>query len=200
MPRPTNPKLHSPGLTGAGLALLTSYTFCQFRVSPKDETSVSASLQPKLETIPTFFTLFIFGFLCHIILTWDALRLRNIIQITGICITNGALLVYAVIQIGQINDAVNDLVASDIIQKQDIWDELRPVLIAIPCVMAILSLCMSANAWKLLQEFAWDIMKHMGADYRMKKRFLHYQASRQSSCTCVGKTNRKPGLHHISEV
>lgn len=191
---PTGHHLHQPGnvgcprppellallLTGCQADTAASYTFSQFRGSPKGEASAPGNFQPKLETIPTFFTLFIFGFLCHVILTWDALRLKNIIQIAGICITNVALLVYAAIQIGQIKDAVDDLVAHGVIQKEDIWDDIEPVLIAIACVMGILSLAMGANAWKLLQEFAWDIMKHIGADYRMKKRHVHYQVSSPS--------------------
>jgi hypothetical protein len=34
---------------------------------------------------------------------------------------------------------------------------------------------MSAIAWKLYDEFAWTIYKHISADLRMKRRFLTFQ-------------------------
>lgn len=151
-----------------------------------DDTNTTA----QYKTIPTFLTLFIFGFLYELLLVWDALRLKNTIQIIGICIANLALLVYTAIQIDQIEEAITDLgsynglkggyTESDgtvVSPRDSLWATVQPFLIAIPIVLAIGTVILSWLAWKLYQVFAWDILKQIGADYRMKKRFLHYQVS-----------------------
>ena len=118
-----------------------------------------------------------FGYIYQLFLTWDALRLKNTIQVIGLCIANLALLVYTVIQIDQIQEAISQLIDLGSIKETavDIWDDIKPLLIAIPCILGLSTLLMGFISWKLYQEFAWDILKHIGADYRMKKRFLHYQ-------------------------
>lgn len=147
------------------------------------------------KTIPTFLTLFIFGFLYELLLVWDALRLKNTIQIIGICIANLALLVYTAIQIDQIHEALTLLGQNQgldggytneqgvvISPQQALWDEVQGFLIAIPIILAVGTIVLSFIAWKLYQVFAWDILKQIGADYRMKKRFLHYQVSLRDLC------------------
>jgi hypothetical protein len=37
------------------------------------------------------------------------------------------------------------------------------------------SVLMTFVAWKLYDEFAWTIYKHISADLRMKRRYLTYQ-------------------------
>lgn len=153
-----------------------------------------ANTAAQYKTIPTFLTLFIFGFLYELVLVYDALRLKNTIQIIGLCIANLALLVYTAIQIEQIEEAVTDLDAAGAMEgaytdksgkqisaKDALWGEIQGFLVAIPIVLAIGTMVFSWIAWKLYQVFAWDILKQIGADYRMKKRFLYYQV-RRSNC------------------
>jgi len=128
-------------------------------------------------TIPTFLTLYIFGFLYQLILVWDALRLKNTIQIIGLCIYNMGLLIYAAVQMDQIHDAVNGLVNTHNIHES-VWIEAKPFLVAIPCVIAVGTIAMSFVARKLYDEFAWTIYKHISADLKMKRRYLTYQVRR----------------------
>lgn len=87
---------------------------------------------------------------------------------------NGGLLIYAAVQYDQIQDAVGFLLdGSDI--DHDIWLDLKPLLIAVPCLIALGTVLMSVVAWKLYDEFAWTIYKHISADLRLKRRFLTYQ-------------------------
>lgn len=137
--------------------------------------STDSKVQPQLKTIPTFLSLFIFGFVYELVLAWDALRMKNTIQVIGICIANLALLVYTAIQIDSISQAIDILITQNAVEDLQVWNEVRPLLVAIPCILGLCTLFLAAIAWKLYQEFAWDILKHIGADYRMKKRFLHYQ-------------------------
>lgn len=154
-----------------------------------------ANTAAQYKTIPTFLTLFIFGFLYELVLVYDALRLKNTIQIIGLCIANLALMVYTAIQIEQIQEAITDLSAAGAMTGQyttasgklvsasdALWGEIQGFLIAIPIVLAVGTILMSWIAWKLYQVFAWDILKQIGADYRMKKRFLYYQVRILTLC------------------
>ena len=119
-------------------------------------------------TIPTFLTLFIFGYLYILVLTWDALRLKNTIQIIGLCFSNLALFVYSVLQIDQIDKSIQKLLAAGAIKpdKEDrnVWALCKPFLIAIPVVVGVVTVAMSVLAYQLYREFAWDILKLIGAD------------------------------------
>jgi hypothetical protein len=96
-------------------------------------------------------------------LVYDALRLKNTIQIIGICLCNVGLLIYGSLQIEQVSlDA-------------GLYHETRPVLVAIPVIIAVGSIILGFLAWKLYDEFAWTIYKHISADLRMKRRYLTYQ-------------------------
>lgn len=129
-------------------------------------------------TIPTYLTLFIFAHIFLVALCYDALRLKNTIQVMGICIFNLALLLYAAIQMDQIGDANRALATEDTVKplrKGDIWPQIRPLLIIIPCLIALSTILMAIVCWKLYDEFAWRIYKHISADLRMKKRYLTFQ-------------------------
>lgn len=125
-------------------------------------------------TIPTFLTLYIFGFVYELLLAYDALRLKNTIQIIGLCLYNLGLLIYAAVQMAEINDAVTQLSNTNNIDPTT-WSALKPFLVAIPCVIAVGSIAMSVVARKIYDEFAWTIYKHISADLRMKRRYLAYQ-------------------------
>jgi len=133
-----------------------------------------AEHKTQARTIPTFLTLYIFSFIYQLILVWDALRLKNTIQVMGLCMYNVALLIYGAVQMQQIKDAVTQLHAMGDIDLK-IWHESRPFLIAIPCVLALGTSLLSVVTWKLYDEFAWTIYKHISADLRMKTRYLTFQ-------------------------
>lgn len=126
------------------------------------------------KTIPTYLALFIFGFIYELVLAWDALRLKNTIQVIGICIYNLGMVIYSSVQMDQVNTAIKTLLGKDQIE-QDTWRHLRPFLIAAPCIIALGTVLLSYVAYKLYNEFAWTIYKHISADLRLKRRYLTYQ-------------------------
>jgi len=168
---------------------LESYIFAMFQES----LIPGKPAIPLSKTIPTYLTLFIFGFLYQLVLVWDALRLKNTIQVIGLCFYNVGMLIYASIQYDQINKAISGLVthtknggpADPYIPHNDpVWSNIQPYLLAIPCIISFFILLMSVTAWKLYDEFAWTIYKHISADLRMKRRFLTFQV-RMQTWKCV---------------
>lgn len=115
---------------------------------------------------------------------YDALRLKNTIQVIGLCLFNLALLMYAAVQMQQIADAIKDLQKNNKIGP-DAWADSKPFLIAIPCIIAVGSVQMAIIARKLYDEFAWTIYKHISADLRMKRRYLTFQVRISTSCLAV---------------
>lgn len=92
---------------------------------------------------------------------------------------NVGLLVYGAVQMEQIEDVARQLPA-DI--RSDIWKRTRPYLVAIPCILGLGTVLLAFLAWKLYDEFAWTIYKHISADLRMKRRYLTFQIYIAVSC------------------
>lgn len=152
---------------------LEIYVFGKFQASLEVRRTEGQTPSATL-TIPTYLALFIFGFLYELVLAWDALRLKNTIQVIGICIYNVGMLIYSAVQMDQVDEAVQELDSHDEIEPGT-WDNLRPFLVAAPCVIALGTVLLGFVAWKLYKEFAWTIYKHISADLRLKRRFLTYQ-------------------------
>lgn len=151
------------------------YVFARFQLQLKPD----ATADHESKTIPTFLTLYIFGFVYELVLVYDALRMKNTIQIIGLCICNLGLLIYGAVQVEQIDEAIVSLSEPDPkpLINPEVWNEVQPFLVAIPCIIGFVSVIMGFFAWKLYDEFAWTIYKHISADLRMKRRYLTYQVS-----------------------
>lgn len=173
----SNPRDLGPGIVREPLHLSEEdaiidgrfrYIFANFQIQEVPNDS------PASKTIPTFLALYGFGFLYELVLVYDALRMKNTIQIIGLCICNIGLLIYGAVQVKQIREAVTTLYYMNRI-KLYVWDQSEPFLIIIPCIVGLGTLLMTFVAWKLYDEFAWTIYKHISADLQMKRRYLTYQ-------------------------
>ena len=151
-------------------AHMSSYVFATFQLDLKS----GATNDVHSRTIPTFLTLYIFGFIYQLVLVWDALRLKNTIQVIGLVVYNVGLLIYGAVQMDQIKDSVLSLHAADEIDLQ-IWDDTKPFLIAVPIIIAVGTVLLAICAYKLYDEFAWTIYKHISASKTMKNRYLTFQ-------------------------
>lgn len=87
---------------------------------------------------------------------------------------NFGILIYTGIQKEQIEQAYKQLLKSNFIPVE-YWSQVEGALIALPCLVALFTMILAFIAWKLYQEFGWKIYKQIGADIRMKRRFLVYQ-------------------------
>ena len=162
------------------------YLFAEFQTNllPKaHHTQVS-------KIVVTLLSLFIFGFLYQLILVYDALRLKNTIQIIGLCVYNLGLVVEAAVQYNQIRDAFQrySVAKEDSPTRRDseppdtsgfikptFWRREDPIAIATPIFLGVVTIVLSFLAWKLYDEFAWSIYKHISADLRLRRRYLSYQ-------------------------
>lgn len=160
---------------------LCSYVFANFQV----HLSPGAERETASKTIPTFLALYIFGFVYELVLAYDALRMKNTIQVIGLCACNVGLLIYGAVQAQQIKEAVLQLEDDNNISKE-MWPDTMPFLVAIPIIVTVGSVVMIGIAWRLYDEFAWTIYKHISADLRMKRRYLAYQVCFVNACCVAG--------------
>jgi hypothetical protein len=98
------------------------------------------------------------------------------------------MLIYASIQYDQVNKAIEQLEAQQYVKPNtSVWTDIQPFLVAVPCIIALFTVGLSVIAWKLYDEFAWTIYKHISADLRMKRRYLTFQvrsSEYSSNSTC----------------
>ena len=151
------------------------YIFALFQTSVGPD--AKETQRSVVRSIPTYLSLLIFGFFYQLILVYDALHNQNTIQVIGLCMYNVGILIYTAIQTDQIRDAVLTLQATNNLKDGhgDLYNNLKPYLVALPCVIALCTILLSGIAWKLYEEFAWNIYKQISADLRLKRRFLIYQ-------------------------
>jgi hypothetical protein len=150
---------------------LESYVFGRFQSELHFE---AHNVNSDARTVPTYLAVFMFGYLYQLFLVWDALRLKNTIQVIGLVIYNIGIMVYAAIQYDQIRDAAIALDEQNFIPS-DFWVDVKAMLIAVPVLMAAATIAFAFVAWKLYDEFAWTIYKNISADLRLKRRYLTYQ-------------------------
>lgn len=152
---------------------LEGFIFVSFNKAAPDSDTVNDD-KKVLTTIPTFFALFIFAFVYQLVLVWDALRMKNTIQIIGLVGLNVGLFIYAGVQIAQYRET-SDILKGLTSMNTDTWLRVEPVLITIPCILGVTTIMLGFVSYKLYNEFAWTIYKHISADLRMKRRYLLYQ-------------------------
>ncbi|KAL0253402.1 hypothetical protein SLS55_010381 [Diplodia seriata] len=133
-------------------------------------------------TIPLNVGLFVFGCWWQLLLTTDALRLRNNIQLFALCIANGCLFGVNIMRYYQ-TEETNDLLltatdntgANLVKTAVSYWPVVKPALKTSICWVGVTTVGMSGLAYKLHNDFAWEIYKHVSADVALRKRYLAYQ-------------------------
>ncbi|KDQ60834.1 hypothetical protein JAAARDRAFT_31823 [Jaapia argillacea MUCL 33604] len=138
---------------------------------------------PRYKTIPCYLALFALAEVFEILMAFDALRLRNVIQLFGILGFHSALIIFAALQIHETRSALlqpdlcgqnnNTYVTCD--GSGTLLAKVQPFLIIAPCVIAFAWICLFFVIKKLYEEFGWDIFHVVGADTKTKAMYQYYQ-------------------------
>ncbi|KAF9321491.1 hypothetical protein BG003_001613 [Podila horticola] len=142
-----------------------------------------AYLDPKNQSrsIPAYMLVFVFAQLFQLVLTWDAVRAQNTIEIIGIVAFNLCCFAYSIFEISQIRSSLfppdpdPDFEFFAPGRAQDLLDSIKPFLIVVAVVIGVTQCLVTWLAYQLFQEFGWKIYKKIGADPNMKKMYRAYQ-------------------------
>jgi hypothetical protein len=80
---------------------------------------------------------------------------------------NALFLLYAIIQIREIKEAIISNDSSAI--------PINVLTTTIPIVIAVAELAYIGLGWKIYNEFGWKVYKFLGADRRIKRMYANYQ-------------------------
>ncbi|KAJ3517148.1 hypothetical protein NLJ89_g682 [Agrocybe chaxingu] len=132
-------------------------------------------------TLPCYLALYALAELFELFMAFDALRLRNVIQLVGLLIFHAALMVSAALQVHQTKSALVSL-GDDCTYNYvncggpgTLWRKIQPLLITAPCVIAASWFLMLFLIKQLYGEFGWAIFHVVGANPKMKTMYQYYQ-------------------------
>jgi hypothetical protein len=126
-------------------------------------------------TIPTFMTLFVFSFVCQIILLYDTLAQKNSIQLFRFCLYTCSVGVYATLQVSEISLIVESLEASAIGVYFNLRGQLRSLAVDNAIIIRVYTLAVCFISFKLYAKFQWTIYRQLNADVRMQKRYFKFK-------------------------
>ncbi|KXN82100.1 UPF0658 Golgi apparatus membrane protein C23H3.04 [Leucoagaricus sp. SymC.cos] len=137
---------------------------------------------PRYRTLSCYLALFALAEIFELLMAFDALRLRNIIQLIGILAFHLAMMVFAALQVHQtrtalvqVQDCDNSMGKTICAGPGSLWQRVQPFLIVAPCVIAASWLFMLFWIKKLYAEFGWAIFHVVGANPKMKTMYQYYQ-------------------------
>lgn len=131
------------------------------------------------KTLPCYLALFILAEIFELALAFDALRLRNIIQLLSIIVFHGALIVFSALQVRETNIAIGDCTLSGLLECVDdadfLWDKVKPFLVIAPCIISASWFLLMFWIKRLYEEFGWEIFHVVGANPKLKSMYQYYQ-------------------------
>ncbi|TDL27457.1 hypothetical protein BD410DRAFT_782539 [Rickenella mellea] len=145
------------------------------------EAATDTSKRPEYKTLPCYLALFGLAEVFELLMAFDALKLRNIIQLAGILAFHLALVVFAALQVHEARSALvfktgnpcTDLIGCDI--PGSIWRRVEPFLITAPCVIAASWFVLIFYVRALFGEFGWAVFHVIGANPVTKTMYQWYQ-------------------------
>ncbi|KAI9566442.1 hypothetical protein HD554DRAFT_2275166 [Boletus coccyginus] len=128
------------------------------------------------KTLTCYLALFILAEGFELFMAYDALRLRNIVQLLGIILFHCALIVFSALQV---HETMVALVPCSLPQCSNdtewLWSKVEPFLIVVPCVVAASWLFLIFWIKQLFGEFGWVIFHVVGASPKLKSMYQFYQ-------------------------
>jgi len=134
--------------------------------------------QQSIKTVPAYFAIFGLAEIFELVLTFDALYLRNIMELTGILAFHTGMLVYSCLQIHQTRKAIvtrDGTCYAFCDSPGSLWSKVKVLLIIVPVVLGVSLLLLGWITRILYREFGWAVFHHLGADPRKKRMYRWYQ-------------------------
>lgn len=140
-----------------------------------------------LKTISVYLAVFVFGCVFQVIIAWDAIRLKNTLQLIGVLIFNVALTVTAALEIHQVEGALDAQDAKEggfpcpndpsqlCRTRAALFPRVETYLIVVTAVCGAAEFALIYLTAKLWREFGWVIYQKIGADLKIRNMFLWYQ-------------------------
>ncbi|TFK76851.1 hypothetical protein BDN72DRAFT_890654 [Pluteus cervinus] len=121
--------------------------------------------------MPVYLSIFALAHVFQFVMAVDAVYARNTLQFIFLTIFNALFLIYAIIQIREVQEAI-----TDVSSKSGVADIPIGVLTTIiPIVISIAEVAYIGLGWKIYHEFGWKVYKFLGADRRIKQMYATYQ-------------------------
>jgi len=124
------------------------------------------------------------GVLYQLILTLDAYRIKNHIQIFVQCAANVCLAISSVMQYKELKDSAAKLIPNrdrhqNHLVKVDwpFWDKVSPGLMVCTIQTCICSAVLCGLAPGLYREFSWALYQHVSPDRKIQNKYFVYQVS-----------------------
>jgi hypothetical protein len=124
--------------------------------------------------LPAGLSVLIFGTFYQLVLTWDALRHRRMIQIIGIVAYNLILLLYVMVQRTELLAAFKALQSRSVVSN-DLVESINPLSLALPIVIAFGTSIQFFILWKLFQQYAWRLHRTMAIFSKVRVMHQTYQ-------------------------
>ncbi|KIM66979.1 hypothetical protein SCLCIDRAFT_1144985 [Scleroderma citrinum Foug A] len=118
--------------------------------------------------MPVYLSIFALAHIFQLVLAVDAVYARNTLQFICLILFNLLFLIYAIIQIGEIQNSATT-------SEGLIHIPVSVLTNIIPAVISTAEIAYIALGWKIYNEFGWKVYKLLGADRRIKKMYASYQ-------------------------
>jgi len=154
-----------------------------------DDSSLSLT-NSRYKTIPCYLALFALAEVFELLMAFDALRLRNVIQLVGILLFHLSLVVFAALQVhqtktalvtqytdtgGECSGTTDDYSYTHCGGPGTLWARVEPFLVITPCIIAASWFAILFWVRALYVEFGWAIFHVVGANPKMKTMYQWYQ-------------------------
>ena len=141
-------------------------------------------------TVPAQFVTVVFESLYQVVLTLDAVKIKNTIQIFGVCLNNVAILVFAGLAVAQVQDLHSYKEACHDSDTKCSWTTylsiFHPLFSVLLAVIGVFSVGLCLLAWKLYDEFAWAIYRHIpAANLQLRRRYMMYEVRCLNPIHCL---------------
>ncbi|EGG03120.1 uncharacterized protein MELLADRAFT_90467 [Melampsora larici-populina 98AG31] len=140
---------------------------------------------PQLTSVSTYLVIFIIANVFSIVMTFDSLFNKNVVQLISLCLFNFLMAAYGAVLPRQIKRALQNPggpvswngahegtscnMYVSCYGVQYLYGDIQGWIITIPVITGFCSCLLAYLTWLIYKEFGWDIFKQIGADLRLKR-------------------------------